>query len=141
MVGLTANRSADQLRAQAEEFGVSRIALMDEQAATSSGIAGGMNAVVDLACHPDVDLVVLAVAGVIGLRPAIAAIESRKQIALASKEVLVAAGELVMPLIREHGVTLTPIDSEHSAIFQWPGRSAPASPSAEMTVRIAPAAA
>lgn len=125
VVGLTANRSADQLRAQAEEFGVSRIALMDEQAATSSGIAGGMNAVVDLACHPDVDLVVLAVAGVIGLRPAIAAIESRKQIALASKEVLVAAGELVMPLVREHGVTLTPIDSEHSAIFQCLQGAAP----------------
>jgi 1-deoxy-D-xylulose-5-phosphate reductoisomerase len=62
--------------------------------------------------------VVISVAGVIGLEPTLAAIMAGKDIALASKEVLVAAGQVVMPLIREKGVTLTPIDSEHSALFQ-----------------------
>jgi 1-deoxy-D-xylulose-5-phosphate reductoisomerase len=66
----------------------------------------------------DVDIVVIAVAGVIGLIPTLAAIHAGKQIALASKEVLVAAGEHVMAEVRKQGVTLTPIDSEHSAIFQ-----------------------
>jgi len=61
---------------------------------------------------------VVSVAGVIGLLPTVEAIKAGKAIALASKEVLVAAGEIVMPLIKEHGVTMTPIDSEHSALFQ-----------------------
>jgi 1-deoxy-D-xylulose-5-phosphate reductoisomerase len=62
--------------------------------------------------------VVVSVAGVIGLLPTIEAIKAGKDIALASKEVLVAAGELVMPMVRQHGVDLRPIDSEHSAVFQ-----------------------
>lgn len=118
IVGLAANRSAAELQDQAREFGVADIALMDEKAAQAAGIPGGMNAVVDLATLESADLVVVAVAGVIGLQPTLAAIEAGKQIALASKEVLVAAGHLVMPLIKERGVTMTPIDSEHSAIFQ-----------------------
>ncbi len=118
VAGMVANRSAEDLKSFGEEFGCTRLALMDEYAAEGAGLPGGMDAVIELACHPEVDLVVLAVAGVIGLQPAIAAIKAGKQIALASKEVLVAAGDIVMPLIREHGVTLTPIDSEHSAIFQ-----------------------
>ena len=86
--------------------------------AMDSGVMSGMNAIVDLATHSHVDLVVIAVAGVIGLVPTLAAIRAGKAIALASKEVLVAAGEIVMPLIFEHNTVLTPIDSEHSAIFQ-----------------------
>lgn len=78
----------------------------------------GMEALLELATLPEADLVVVSVAGVIGLLPTIQAIEAGKNIALASKEVLVAAGEIVMPLIRRHGTQLTPIDSEHSAIFQ-----------------------
>jgi 1-deoxy-D-xylulose-5-phosphate reductoisomerase len=66
----------------------------------------------------EADLVVVAVAGVIGLTPTVEAIKAGKDIALASKEVLVAAGEVVMPLVRQHDVNLTPIDSEHSALFQ-----------------------
>ena len=77
-----------------------------------------MDAIVEIATDPEVDIVVVAVSGVIGLLPTIAAIRAGKAIALGSKEVLVAAGEVVMPLVREHGVTMTPIDSEHSAIFQ-----------------------
>jgi 1-deoxy-D-xylulose-5-phosphate reductoisomerase len=78
----------------------------------------GMQAMTDLATMPEADVVVVSVAGVIGLLPTIEAIGTGKRIALASKEVLVAAGEIVMPLAKEHGVELVPIDSEHSALFQ-----------------------
>jgi 1-deoxy-D-xylulose-5-phosphate reductoisomerase len=114
VVGLAARRNAGQLQEQAARFGVKRIALYEDH----PDIPCGMNAVVDVAAAEDVDVVVVSVAGVIGLVPTIEAIQAGKHIALASKEVLVAAGEIVMPLIVEHGVHLTPIDSEHSAIFQ-----------------------
>ncbi|MEZ5162601.1 MAG: hypothetical protein R2688_02405 [Fimbriimonadaceae bacterium] len=74
---------------------------MDEDAAKVAGVPGGMDAVIDVATMSEADIVVVAVAGVIGLQPTIAAIEAGKMIALASKEVLVAAGEIVMPLIKE----------------------------------------
>ncbi len=109
VVGLAARSNSDLLAEQAERFGVKRHALFERD---------GMNAVVDLATMPEADIVVVSVAGVIGLVPTIEAIKSRKDIALASKEVLVAAGEIVMPLVRQFGVRITPIDSEHSAIFQ-----------------------
>ena len=118
VVALAANRNAAQLQAQALEFNVEHIALMDEGSARAAGVSGGLSALTDLACMPEVDLVVVAVAGVIGLVPTLAAIRAGKQIALASKEVLVAAGEIVMPLIHEHKTLMTPIDSEHSAVFQ-----------------------
>lgn len=114
VIGLAAGRNEAALRTQAAQFGVSRLALFEGQ----SDIPTGMNAIVDLATLAEADLIVVAVAGVIGLAPTFAAIEAGKDIALASKEVLVAAGELVMPKVREKGVSLTPIDSEHSAIFQ-----------------------
>ncbi len=110
VVGLAAGRNREALQAQAEEFGVRKTALFEDP--------GGIEAIADLASMPEADLVVVAVAGVIGLVPTLAAIEAGKAIALASKEVLVAAGELVMSKVRERGVTLTPIDSEHSAVFQ-----------------------
>ncbi|MBZ0213632.1 MAG: 1-deoxy-D-xylulose-5-phosphate reductoisomerase, partial [Nitrospirae bacterium] len=118
VVALAAGSNARGLREQAEEFRVGRLALCDEAAASDAGVRGGIQAVTDLAADAEVDLVVVAVAGVIGLLPTLAAIEAGKRIALASKEVLVAAGEVVMPLVRERGIALTPIDSEHSAIFQ-----------------------
>jgi len=117
IVGLAANRNAEALRAQAADFGVRHLALMDPGAA-GDDIPSGIEAVSDIARLPECDLVVVAVAGVIGLRPTLAAIEESKPIALASKEVLVAAGEVVMPLIREKDLLMTPIDSEHSALFQ-----------------------
>lgn len=117
IVGLAANRNADVLKEQAEQLCLKNIALHDEQVASAQGISGGMNAIVDLATS-DCDIVVVSVAGVIGLLPTIQAIKAGKQIALASKEVLVAAGELVMPLVQEQKTLLTPIDSEHSAVFQ-----------------------
>lgn len=118
VVALTANASGDALKEAAAKCGAPRLALMSEQAAEDHGLPGGMEAVIDCATADNVDLVVVAVAGVIGLRPTLAAIEAGKDIALASKEVLVAAGESVMPLVQEKGIKLTPIDSEHSAIFQ-----------------------
>ncbi len=118
VVGLAAHHNGARLQAQAAATGAKKLALMDEGAAQEAGVPGGMQAVLDVATDPSVDLVVVAVAGVIGLEPTVAAIRAGKQIALASKEVLVAAGEIVMPLARAHGTLLTPIDSEHSALFQ-----------------------
>ncbi len=118
VVALAAYRNAELIRAQAREFGAKHIALSDEQAAREAGIHGGIDAVTALAAMDEVDLVVVAVSGVIGLMPTIAAVQAGKDVALASKEVLVAAGEVVMPLVREKGITMTPIDSEHSALFQ-----------------------
>ncbi len=115
VVGLVANRNAQTLREQADRFGVKSIAL---HSGSVDSIPCGMDAIIDVATAHDVDIVVVSVAGVIGLIPTIAAIRAGKDIALASKEVLVAAGEVVMPLVSRHGVQLTPIDSEHSAIFQ-----------------------
>lgn len=118
VVGLAAAQNGWKIREQALEFGVSNLALFDEASAKEFDVPGGMSAIVDMACGPDVDIVVVAVAGVIGLVPTVEAIKAGKQIALASKEVLVAAGEIVMPLLKEQGGVMTPIDSEHSAVFQ-----------------------
>jgi 1-deoxy-D-xylulose-5-phosphate reductoisomerase len=116
VVGLAANRNETLLREQAARFGVRHLALY--RPPEGSDVPGGMDALVRLATLPEADLVVVSVAGVIGLLPTFEAIRAGKDIALASKEVLVAAGEVVMPMVREHGVTMTPIDSEHSALFQ-----------------------
>jgi 1-deoxy-D-xylulose-5-phosphate reductoisomerase len=109
VVGLAARSNAKLLEEQAGRFKVNRTALFERD---------GMNAVVALATMAEADIIVVSVAGVIGLMPTLEAIKAGKDIALASKEVLVAAGEVVMPLVRQHGVKMTPIDSEHSAIFQ-----------------------
>ncbi|MDI9639643.1 1-deoxy-D-xylulose-5-phosphate reductoisomerase [Kamptonema cortianum] len=118
IVGLVANKSASHILSQGKEFNVRHLALMDEKAADESNLPGGMNAVLEIATLAEADIVVVAVAGVIGLEPTISAIKAGKDIALASKEVLVAAGEIVMPLIRDNQVKMTPIDSEHSALWQ-----------------------
>lgn len=115
VVGLASGANDAALREVALPFPAARLALYQ---ATDDAMPHGMEAIVDLATLSGADLVVVAVAGVIGLQPTIAAIQAGKSIALASKEVLVAAGELVMPLVRDTQVALTPIDSEHSAIFQ-----------------------
>lgn len=118
IVAMTANRDAEKLQEFAAEFGVKHLALNDKDAAKKAGLPGGIGALTELATRDDIDWVVVSVAGVVGLIPTLAAIRAKKHIALASKEVLVAAGEVVMPLIAESGVQMTPIDSEHSAIFQ-----------------------
>lgn len=118
VVGLAAAKNGWKLREQAMEFGASSVALFDEKSAHEFQLPGGMDAIVAMACHEEADVVVIAVSGVIGLIPTMEAIKARKQVALASKEVLVAAGEIVMPLLRKHNAVMTPVDSEHSAIFQ-----------------------
>ncbi|MDO4264891.1 MAG: 1-deoxy-D-xylulose-5-phosphate reductoisomerase [Eubacteriales bacterium] len=81
-------------------------------------VVSGMEGLIEAACFPDADTVVVSVVGMIGIQPTIAAIRAKKKIALANKETLVCAGHLIMPLVKECGAELLPVDSEHSAIFQ-----------------------
>jgi 1-deoxy-D-xylulose-5-phosphate reductoisomerase len=116
VVGLAAGKNAEALRRQSQEWPGAKLALHEAPEDWSG--ARGMEGLIELATMPEADVVVVSVAGVIGLLPTIRAIEAGKRIALASKEVLVAAGEIVMPLLAKHGVAMAPIDSEHSALFQ-----------------------
>ena len=115
VVGLAAGRDAAGLQALATQFGVKRLALAAENAA---GIPWGPEALCELAALPEADLVVMAIAGMAGYAPTLAAIEAGHDVALATKEVLVMAGTEVMKKRAEKGVRLLPLDSEHSAIFQ-----------------------
>lgn len=81
-------------------------------------IVSGMEGLIEAATEAEAELVVTAVVGMIGIRPTIAAMEAGKDIALANKETLVTAGHIIMPLAKERGVRILPVDSEHSAIFQ-----------------------
>jgi 1-deoxy-D-xylulose-5-phosphate reductoisomerase len=126
VVGLAANRSADTLAAQMAEFGVAEGCLFDPagldrvRSALPGGVTvrSGEEGLVELATLPEADLVLIAIVGVAGLKPALAAIEAGKDIAVASKEILVMAGEAVMTAARRKGVKVLPVDSEHNAIFQ-----------------------
>ncbi len=81
-------------------------------------IVAGMDGLLEVAIHPESEILVTAIVGMLGIRPTIAAIEAGKDIALANKETLVTAGHIIMPLARKHNVAILPVDSEHSAIFQ-----------------------
>lgn len=126
LVGLAANRSAEALAAQIREFGIEQGCLYDPtgldplRAAVPENVElhSGEEGLVTLATLPEADLVLIAIVGVAGLRPALAAIEAGKDIAIASKEILVMAGEAVMGAARRKGVKVLPVDSEHNAIFQ-----------------------
>lgn len=115
VVGLAAGRDAAKLRALAERFGVRRLALA---APNDAGIPHGERALCDLAALPEADLTVMAIAGMAGYAPTLAAIDAGHDVALATKEVLVMAGEEVMRRRAARGVRLLPLDSEHSALFQ-----------------------
>lgn len=123
IVGLAAGSSAEQLSEQGRRFAEARLALAGEAGGTGVAIEGalcGPSAAEDLVretARPG-DLVVAAMVGAAGIPAVIAAIEAGCDIALANKETLVAAGQIVVPLARETGVELIPIDSEHSAIAQ-----------------------
>src|SRR5438552_15432086 len=86
--------------------------------AAGSGAGGAARAIEEAVCDPDVDMVVVAAAGAAALAPTLSALDAGKDIALATKEVLVMAGELVRDRMRLHGSQIFPIDSEHSAIWQ-----------------------
>ena len=124
---LTAGRQWEALVAQAQEFRPAAVVIGDEfyaevKAALASQpetqVLAGAAALVEVVQRPDVDVVLTALVGYAGLPPTVAAIRAGKDIALANKETLVVAGELITSLVREHGVRLLPVDSEHSAIFQ-----------------------
>ena len=115
VVGLAAGRDAAGLQALAAQFGVKRLALA---APNAEGIPAGEAALCELAALPEADLVVMAIAGMAGYAPTLAAIEAGHDVALATKEVLVMAGTEVMRRRAEKGVRILPLDSEHSAIFQ-----------------------
>ncbi len=110
IVGMSAHSNADKLHAAAKDFSNAKLAI-------SSG-PDGVERLVELATLPEADLVLIAIVGTGGLRPALAAIEAGKDIAVASKEILVMAGEAVMTAARRKGVKVLPVDSEHNAIFQ-----------------------
>lgn len=127
VAAITANRSVDLLEAQARKFHPVLVVAMDEAAAndlrvrladTDIRVASGMEGLMEAATLPEADTVVTAVMGMVGLRPTLAAIDAHKRIALANKETLVCAGELVMANAAREGVDIVPVDSEHSAIFQ-----------------------
>ena len=124
---LTANTGAERLEAQARRFAPRLAVLADEAAArdlavrladTGTKVLGGPAALTEAAVAPEADTVVTAVVGMVGLKPTLAAIARGKRIALANKETLVCAGELVMDAADRHGAEIVPVDSEHSAIFQ-----------------------
>ena len=124
IVGLSARRSRAPLEALAREFGISAVALADPAALDDrpdlrrAGWRTGPDSITGLARLPQADVVVNAVVGAAGLRPTIAAVEAGKRCALANKESLVAAGQLVLEAARRGGGELVPVDSEHSAILQ-----------------------
>lgn len=127
VVALTTNRNVALLEAQARALHPKLCAAFDADAArqlktaladTDITVLSGMEGLIAAATHPDCDVVVTAVVGMVGLLPTLAAIEAGKDIALANKETLVCAGGLVMDAARKRGVQILPVDSEHSAIFQ-----------------------
>lgn len=118
VVALTAGRNRELLEQQASEWKPSYVGLVDSSSGRNGGIAGGAECLVEAATHPDVDIVVNAVVGSVGLRATLAALRAGKRVALANKETLVMAGELVTQAAREGGGELIPVDSEHSAVLQ-----------------------
>ena len=120
VVGLAARRSLELLEAQVKEFTPKYVFCHGSHEEKAAILSNGCVecALEDMACDPDVDLVVTATTGDVALAPTYAAIEAGKDIALANKETVVMAGELVSALARKHGVSLLPLDSEPNAIWQ-----------------------
>ncbi len=127
VTALGCGRQIDLLEKQIREFQPPVAAVFDEEAAKtlrvrirdlSCRVLSGMEGLEEMCSLPGTDLVVTAIVGMIGLRPTVAAIRAGKDIALANKETCVTAGHLIMPMARERGVRILPVDSEHSAIFQ-----------------------
>ena len=127
VAALTAHASVERMEEQARQFRPRLAVLTDEAAAkdlavrladTDTKVIGSFDALMEAATIPDADTVVTAVVGMVGLKPTLAAIKEKKRIALANKETLVCAGELVMDAADAAGAEIVPVDSEHSAIFQ-----------------------
>lgn len=127
VAALAAHMDVERLEAQVRKFRPRLAVLTDEAAARDlavrladmdTKVLGGPEALLEAAVCPEADTVVTAVVGMVGLRPTLAAIRERKRIALANKETLVCAGELVMSAAEASGAEILPVDSEHSALFQ-----------------------
>lgn len=127
IVALAAGTNIKLMEEQARKFKPKTVVMWTEEAAallkdklsdTDIKVLCGMDGLIEISTMPEADIVLTAVVGMIGIRPTIAAIEAGKDIALANKETLVCAGHIIMPLAKEKGVKILPVDSEHSAIFQ-----------------------
>ena len=127
VMGLAAGSNTDLLEKQIREFHPAKAAVWSEEKAkelrvrvadTDTEIISGMEGLIEVAVMEDTQILVTAIVGMIGIRPTIEAIKAGKDIALANKETLVTAGHLIMPLAEKTGVSILPVDSEHSAIFQ-----------------------
>jgi 1-deoxy-D-xylulose-5-phosphate reductoisomerase len=126
IVGLAANSNAEKLAAAANETRAQSVCLVDETKidalqralAYKPRIFAGQKGLLEIACLTNAEMVLVAIVGTGGLRPALAAIEAGKDLAVASKEILVMAGEIVMREARDNDVNVLPVDSEHNAIFQ-----------------------
>lgn len=126
IVGLAANSNAEKLAAAANETRAQSVCLVDETKidalqralAYKPRIFAGQKGLLEIAGLTNAEMVLIAIVGTGGLRPALAAIEAGKDLAVASKEILVMAGEIVMREARDNGVNVLPVDSEHNAIFQ-----------------------
>jgi 1-deoxy-D-xylulose-5-phosphate reductoisomerase len=118
VVALTAGKNRELLEQQAAEWKPSFLGLVDAPGNANGRISVGVRCLVEAATHPDVDIVVNAVVGSVGLSATLEALRAGKRVALANKETLVMAGELVTRAAREGGGELIPVDSEHSAVLQ-----------------------
>ncbi len=127
ITALAAGSNVERMEAQIREFRPKLAAMWtQEKAKELKGrvadlpvrIVSGMDGLLEIATEPESEILVTAIVGMIGIRPTIAAMEAGKDIALANKETLVTAGHIIMPLAKERGVRILPVDSEHSAIFQ-----------------------
>lgn len=127
VVALAAGSNIKLLEKQIREFKPRMVCVWDEMKAKelrilvadlAVKITSGMEGLIDCSVIEDADVVVTAIVGMIGIKPTIAAIKAKKDIALANKETLVTAGHIIMPLAKEYNVKILPVDSEHSAIFQ-----------------------
>jgi 1-deoxy-D-xylulose-5-phosphate reductoisomerase len=126
IVGLAANSNAEKLAAAANETRAQSVCLVDEtklniltrELEYKPRILGGQEGLLEIARLTNAEMVLVAIVGTGGLRPALAAIEAGKDLAVASKEILVMAGEIVMRQARDNDVNVLPVDSEHNAIFQ-----------------------
>jgi 1-deoxy-D-xylulose-5-phosphate reductoisomerase len=124
VVGLTTNSNDKLLRGQIKKFAPKIACVMSDEKIGSlkdvrrTRMVSGLEGLIEVATHPDVDLVVMAIVGSVSLIPLLKAIEAKKQIALASKEALVSGGEIVIKAAKKNNIKIIPIDSEHSAIFQ-----------------------
>lgn len=127
VLGLAAGSNIVRLEEQIRQFHPKIVAVWSQDKAlelrnrikdTDTKVVSGMEGLIELSVYEGVEILVTAIVGMIGIRPTIEAIKAGKNVALANKETMVTAGHIIMPLAKKYGVSILPVDSEHSAIFQ-----------------------